>query len=113
MTGYPDPSMKPPGTYKLAHRRRSDGESGWDPVSAGLGRCQRIIESLRCQIIQGGPDQSLRIRQVFSTPREIYRVEIREPDAGYSRTTLLDGDALEDLLQSDQVRERILSGHAD
>lgn len=105
--------MKPPGTYKLTHRRRSGGSDDWDPISAGFGRCHRIVESLRCQIIQGGPDQSLRIRQVFSAPREIYRVEIREPEVGYFRMTLLDGDALEDLLQSDQVRERILAGYAD
>ncbi len=78
-----------------------------------MGRCQRIVESLRWQIIQGGPEQSLRIRQIFSSPREIYRVEIREPLVGYCRTTLLDGDALEDLLQSDRVRDRILAGYAD
>ncbi len=53
-------------------------------------------------------DQSLRIRQIFENPREIYRVEINRPEQGYLRTTLLDRDALEDLLATDDVRERVL-----
>jgi hypothetical protein len=48
------------------------------------------------------------VRQVFSTPREIYRLEIEETGGRYSRTTLLDRDALEELLETDGVRERIL-----
>ena len=54
----------------------------------------------------GGP--ALRVRRVFSTPREIYRLEIEEMGGRYLRTTLLDRDALEDLLETDGVRERIL-----
>ena len=100
--------MKPPGTYKLSYRRRTDGYDGFAP-GFGLGRCQRIVDSLRMQILDGGPDQSLRIRQIFASPREIYRVEIREPGLGYARTTLLDRDALEDLLETDGVRERVLA----
>ncbi len=104
--------MKPHGTYKLSYRRREEACGGFDPLGIGLGRLQRIVDSLRLQILGGGPEQSLRIRQVFSTPIEIYRVEIREPDLGYSRVTLLDGDALEDLLETDGVRERVLEQHA-
>ncbi len=105
--------MKPHGTYKLANRARAAEPSYLDPLGVGLGRCQRIVDSLRNQILQGGPDQYLRIRQVFSNPREIYRVEIQEPELHYFRTTLLDREALEDLLEIDAVRERVLSGHAD
>lgn len=104
--------MKPHGTYKLSYHRRDDVYE-YDSLAVGLGRCQRIVDSLRLQILDGGPEQSLRVRQVFSTPREIYRVEIREPDVGYSRITLLDGDALEDLLETDGVRDRILADYAD
>ena len=105
--------MKPYGTYKLTHRRRSEPDLAFDPISLGLGRCQRIVDSLRFQILHGGPEQSLRIRQIFSGPREIYRVEISEPDLRCSRTTLLDRDALEDLLETEGVRERVLAQYAD
>jgi hypothetical protein len=105
--------MKPSGTYKLTYRRRSVAEAAFDPIAIGLGRCQRIVDSLRFQILHGGPEQSLRIRQIFSGPREIYRVEISEPELRCSRTTLLDRDALEDLLETDGVRERVLAQYAD
>jgi hypothetical protein len=47
---------------------------------------------------------NLRIRRVFRTPREIYRLEFNIPDREYQRTTLLDRDALEELLEVDEVR---------
>jgi len=100
--------MKPPGSYKLTYRSRSAEPSYLDPFGHGAGRCQRIVDSLRSQILEGGPDQYLRIRQVFSNPREIYRVEIQEPAMNYQRTTLLDRDALEDLLETDGVLERVV-----
>ena len=40
--------------------------------------------------------------------REIFRIEIHESESSYQRTTLIDRDALEDLLESEDVRERIL-----
>jgi hypothetical protein len=71
-------------------------------------RSDRIVNSLRTQILEGDDEQSLRIRQVFDDPKAIYRVEIERPDQGYQRTTLLDQDALEDLLATDDIRERVL-----
>jgi len=103
--------MKPHGTYKLTHRTRAPEPTYFDPMGHGLGRCQRIVDSLRLQILTGGPDQCLRIRQIFENPREIFRVEIQEPELSYNRTTLLDRDALEDLLESEEIRERILVQH--
>jgi hypothetical protein len=99
--------MKPPGTYKLTHKRRAAIETDFDP----FGREGRIVDSLRAQILAGGPGQSLRLRQVFTTPREVFRLEIEEPEFHYYRTTLLDRDSLEDLLESEEVRERIVEGH--
>jgi hypothetical protein len=99
--------MKPHGTYKLTHRARAPEPTFFDP----LGRYQRIVDSLRHQILSGGPNQCLRIRQIFATPREIFRVEIREPELHYNRTTLLDRDALEDLLESEEIRDRVLIQH--
>jgi hypothetical protein len=100
--------MKRHGTYKLSYRSNSTGPTYLDPLGLGFGRCQRIVDSLRSQILHGGPDQCLSIRQIFERPREIYRVEIQEPELHYYRTTLLDGDALEDLLETEEVRRRVL-----
>jgi hypothetical protein len=79
-----------------------------DPIALCGDRSHRIVDSLRTQILEGDEDQRLRIRQVFENPREIYRIEIERPEQGYQRTTLLDRDALEDLLATDDIRERVL-----
>jgi hypothetical protein len=129
--------MRPPGTFKIAHRPRSlrncpsepaaddfaraadlgsipdrTNGSAWspdldtclDPLFASDARSQRILESLRNEIIEAGGGQNLRIRLVFREPREIYRLELQLPSLGYQRTTLLDREALEQLLDSDEVR---------
>jgi hypothetical protein len=79
-----------------------------DPLALCDDRSNRIVNSLRLQILEGDAEQSLRIRQIFDNPKEIYRVEIQRPDQGYQRTTLLDRDALEDLLATDDIRARVL-----
>ncbi len=99
--------MRPPGNYKLTNKRRTSEPAEFDP----FGREGRIVDSLRAQILAGGPGQHLRLRQVFETPREIFRLEIEEPEFHYYRTTLLDRDSLEDLLETDGVRERIIDAH--
>lgn len=96
--------MRPRGSFKIANRGPLLDEV-LDPLSRSELRAQRIVESLREQIAGGGPGQSLRIRQVFRTPREIYRLELELPELGFQRTTLLDRDALEDLLAAEGVRE--------
>ena len=98
--------MKPRGTYKIANRARSL-DALVDPISRSEMRCQRIVESLRDEILGGGHGQNLRIRQIFRTPREIYRLELELPELGYQRTTLLDREALEELLEEEGVREAV------
>ena len=104
--------MRPPGSFKLLGRaRRNDqrgGAGAMDPMALCAGRGDRIVDSLRIQILEGDEDQSLRIRQIFHDPKEIFRVEIDCPDQNYQRTTLLDREALEDLLATDDVRARVL-----
>ena len=68
-------------------------------------RVRRILASLREEILEGGSGGNLRIRRVFQTPHELYRLEIELPKLGYQRTTLLDRDTLEELLEADDVRE--------
>jgi hypothetical protein len=113
--------MKPHGTYKIAYRRdangnglsRPPGSRGveydplLDPVLDGGLRVRRILDSLRNEIVEGGGGRNLRIRRVFREPREIYRLELELPELGYQRTTLLDRDALEELLETEEVREII------
>ena len=104
--------MKPRGTYKIANRGPTL-DTLLDPIVRSEMRSQRILRSLRAEIVEGGRGQSLRIRQVFSTPREIYRLELELPELGYQRTTLLDRDALEELLEADEVREIVRSATLD
>ena len=94
--------MKPHGSYKLTYR----GGSMPDPIeqfAPGEARVRRIGESLRMQLSEGVA-QHLRIRQIFHDPREIFRLEYELTDLNLQRTTLLDRDALEDLLETDEVR---------
>lgn len=100
-SGYAGRPMRPPGSYKILGRARAF-DALLDPRARGERRVRRIVESLRDQIVDGATD--LRIRRVFTTPREIFRVELERPELGYQRTTLLDRDALEELLAADDVR---------
>ena len=97
--------MKTRGTYKLlgSHRSRTVA-AAQDPILGDALRAQRIVDSLRWEIANNDQVQELRIRQVFTNPREIYRVEFEVPAMNYQRTTLLDREALEELLEADEVR---------
>jgi hypothetical protein len=101
-------AMKPRGTFKIANRS-SALDAYLDPIVRSDMRVQRILESLRSEIVETSGSQSLRIRQVFKSPREIYRIELQLPELGYQRTTLLDRDALEELLEADEVRAVVRS----
>ena len=101
--------MRPPGSYKISGRQRAF-DALLDPRVRGARRVRRIVESLRDQIVDGGQESGLRIRRIFSTPREIFRVELELPELGYQRTTLLDRDALEELLAAADVRARVRLG---
>jgi len=99
--------MQPPGTFKL-HRNRRTAASYLDPLACLNTRTQRIVDSLRDEILASG--ENLRIRQIFQEPRAIYRVEIDVPDMNYQRMTLLDGDALEELLDCDMIQSLLRDG---
>jgi len=98
--------MRPPGSYKIASRSRAF-DAYLEPGVRGACRARRIIESLRDEIVEGGGSDGLRIRRVFSSPREVFRLELELPELGYQRTTLLDREALEELLAADEVRARV------
>jgi len=96
-------AMTPRGAYKIASRNRSFEEI-LDPTLRSERRVQRILSSLRDEIVEGGRGDRLRIRRVLKDPREIYRLELEVPELGYQRTTLLDRQALERLLEAEEVR---------
>ncbi len=99
--------MRPPGSFKISRRPRTPrGSEGrpLDPSGYGYGRCQKIVDSLCSEILEG---ENLRIRQIFEQPRAIYRIELDRPDLSYQRMTLLDEDTLEELLEIDEVRNRV------
>jgi len=95
--------MRPRGTFKIANRLGAL-DALVDPLTRSEIRSQRILRSLRDEIVGGG---ALRIRQIFRAPREIYRLELELPELGYQRTTLLDREALEELLASEGVQEAV------
>jgi hypothetical protein len=95
--------MNPSGAYKIASRNRSF-ETHLDPSLRSQRRVQRIVTSLQNEIVGGGGGERLRIRRVIKDPREIFRLELDVPELGYQRTTLLDREALELLLQAEEVR---------
>jgi len=105
--------MRPPGSFKLARRHRlgprnprvNPAATPCQPLPLSVeDPSQRLLDSLRSEIIEGGEAGNLRIRCVFRSPREIYRLEIAIPEREYQRTTLLDRDTLEELLEVDEVR---------
>jgi hypothetical protein len=98
--------MRAPGSFKIASRNRAF-DASLDPRVRGARRMRRILASLRDEIVEGGAGDALRIRRIFSTPREIFRLELELPERGYQRTTLLDRQALEELLAVDGVRARV------
>ncbi len=94
--------MQPPGSFRI--RRPSGHSSPHDPLEFADTRGQKIVDSLCVEILEG---ENLRIRQVFEQPRAIYRIELDRPEMSYQRTTLLDEDTLEELLEIEEVRHRV------
>lgn len=116
--------MKTHGTYKLIYRARRrclaprrtapDTSAAATRAEALLSRVtecdahtQRLLDSLRQEITGNGEEIELRVRRIFSSPRSVYRVELAVPELGYQRITLLEEDALEELLDDDGVRARV------
>jgi hypothetical protein len=97
-------AMKPRGVFKIGTRPRSL-DAILDPVARRERRVERIVESLRAEIIEG--NGGVRIRRIFENPHEVFRLELELPELGYQRTTLLDREALDALLAADDVRARV------
>jgi hypothetical protein len=92
------------GSFRIASRARA-WEASQDPGLRQARRIERLLDSLRLEIQDGAT--TVRARRVFDSPREVFRLEIESPSLGYQRTTLLDRDALDELLEIDAVRTRL------
>lgn len=99
--------MKIAGTYKLASRSRSY-EAQLHPALRSARRVQRILDSLRLELAGEGGCAAVRVRRILSEPVEVFRLELERPELSYQRVTLLDRDCLEELLEHDDVRERLV-----
>jgi hypothetical protein len=99
--------VKIPGTYKLAGRSRSY-EAQLHPALRAARRVQRILDSLRHELAGEGGCGQVRVRRILSEPVEVFRLELERPELSYQRVTLLDRDCLEELLELDGVRERLV-----
>jgi hypothetical protein len=94
-----------PGSYRILARSRRALEDQLAPELASVRRVERILASLledfRCE------STVVRARCIFREPREIFRLEIQNPERSYQRTTLLDRDVLDELLGHPDVAERL------
>ena len=99
------PTGRIPGSFRLSHRAQ-----GFDPYPDPLDfpgpRIGRILASIQQDIDEGGRAS---VRQILRGPRELYRLELERPDLAYQRTTILDRDTLDILLEQtseETLRER-------
>jgi len=96
-----------PGSYRIASRSRSY-EAQLHPALRGARRVQRILDSLRLELAGEGGCGRVRVRRILKEPVEVFRLELERPELSYQRVTLLDRDCLEELLELDGVRERLV-----
>ena len=82
-----------PGRFRLGTQPRVVADA--DPWAGADRRVRAILESIQKDLFDGG---KARVRQIVSSPRELYRVEVEREDMSYQRTTILDRDALEALI---------------
>jgi len=102
------PLPRIPGSFRIANQQRPIDVYG-DPMAGLCGhRVRRILESIQRDVGAGG---TARVRQILCSPRELFRIELEIPDMAYQRTTVLDRDALEVLLEEtpeDIIRARFI-----
>jgi hypothetical protein len=67
-----------------------------DPAAIVARRVRGVLTSLHRDIRAGS---RVRVRRILSQPTELYRLELERNDLRCHRTTVLDGEALETLLE--------------
>ena len=82
-----------PGSFR---RRSRTYELTLDPLTRRQRRVRRILQSLQRDMEEGG---RVYARQILRGPLELFRLELEIPDMSYQRTTILDRESLETLLE--------------
>jgi hypothetical protein len=86
-------------------RQGPDGlELQRDPALLAARRVRGVLTSLHRDIRAGS---QVRVRRILSQPTELYRLELERSDLRCQRTTVLDGETLETLLE--ELGEQIVS----
>jgi hypothetical protein len=75
-----------------------------DPAVLAARRVRGVLTSLHRDIRAGS---RVRVRRILSQPTELYRLELERSDLRCQRTTVLDGETLETLLE--ELGEQIVS----
>ena len=96
--------MAHPGRFKISSRNR-DPDAYANPAVREARRIKRIVDSLREEIRDEAT--TVRARQIFKTPRELFRLEIENATMGYHRTTVLDREVLDALREDAGVGQRL------
>ncbi len=84
-----------PGRFRLSNQPPGL-RAGIDPWGEGQRRVRAILHSIQQDVFEGA---TARVRQILSSPHELYRVEVEREEWSYLRTTILDRDALEALIE--------------
>lgn len=84
-----------PGRFRLSNQPR-ELAAGLDPWAGAQRRVRAILNSIQQDLFAGG---TARVRQILVSPRELYRVEVEREEWAYQRTTILDREALEALIE--------------
>ncbi len=84
-----------PGRFRLSNQPPGL-RAGLDPWGEGQRRVRAILHSIQQDVFEGA---TARVRQILSSPHELYRVEVEREEWSYLRTTILDRDALEALIE--------------
>lgn len=96
-----------PGSFRHTYRTPAvDGLS--DPLGIYSRRVGRILASIQQDIDEGGHAY---VRQILRGPRELFRLELERSDLAYQRTTILDRETLDALIEQtpeETLRERFL-----
>ncbi|MFQ5515094.1 MAG: hypothetical protein ACE5FG_11730 [Myxococcota bacterium] len=99
------PAERIPGSFRLAYRSRPVDVLS-DPLGLSSRRIGRILASIQRDLDAGAHAS---VRQILRGPCELYRLEVERPDLAYQRTTILDRDTLDTLLEQTSyeiLRER-------
>ena len=89
------PPSSIPGSFRRLRGARAF-DLDLDEIEKRERRVRRILSSIQRDLDEGG---HAHIRQILRGPFELYRIELERPEMSYQRTTIVDRDTLETLLE--------------